>query len=592
MAALTPEGSCPEPDHALADAGLAPECRGWPPGTWTKLLSRREKGRNMNWAGPRALIESYNDLLAPGSPDIVNSRRSRWVAGQRAAGVERDFPDLVIDRGELDDLRFIVLGDPGDGDASQYACAPALLAEESHLMVILSDVIYPAGDVNHYVNGFYLPYAAYKPRIYAIPGNHDWYDGLNGFMYHFCRVEGLPQTVYSARGRSMRERIARVLWRRASRPERALLSRYQHEREPGPPRPVQPGPYWALDTPRLRLVAIDTGITGEIDKDQGLWLERVSKDPRPKVLLTGKPIYVNNTHQPCAITEHRRFAKEARTVDDIVRDPESHYVAAIGGDVHNYQRYPIRVPGGDGGERTIQYIVSGGGGAHLSATHLIPKVEVRRLGPDGRPSPEVEATEDAVKLFPWRGHSLARFSRHVADRIRGAVATLAIVAAAFAGFCFGLWFLGLGGQIAAGVLGAVGLVPALAAVYVLVTSWTLIWRGGEVDPDVASRYVADLIADEPARQAAQKLDVDPLTRRKLHALLPKAGRGRSFLHGAFFSPFFDFNEPPFLGHFLRLAVEGETLRITCHVVTGFAQHEKAPPVWDCVEIPLAPSAPG
>ena len=48
----------------------------------------------------------------------------------------------------------------------------------------------------------------------------------------------------------------------------------------------------------------------------------------------------------------------AETLDDIVRDPRSNYVAAIGGDRHNYQRYPVRLPDG----RTLQYIVKGGGG--------------------------------------------------------------------------------------------------------------------------------------------------------------------------------------------------------------------------------------
>jgi len=45
-------------------------------------------------------------------------------------------------------------------------------------------------------------------------------------------------------------------------------------------------------------VAIDTGITNSLDRDQGDWLRRVSADPRPKILLTGKPIYVDGEHHP------------------------------------------------------------------------------------------------------------------------------------------------------------------------------------------------------------------------------------------------------------------------------------------------------
>lgn len=57
--------------------------------------------------------------------------------------------------------------------------------------------------------------------------------------------------------------------------------------------------------------------------------------PRPKILITGSPLYVDGEHHPCPIDG-------GGTVDDVVRDPEHHYVAAIGGDIHNYQRCPLR----------------------------------------------------------------------------------------------------------------------------------------------------------------------------------------------------------------------------------------------------------
>ncbi len=94
--------------------------------------------------------------------------------------------------------------------------------------------------------------------IYAIPGNHDWYEDLGAFTRGF----------------------------RADTP------------------PLGPEP-----RPRPR--------------------------PRPKILITGSPLYVDGEHHPCPIDG-------GGTVDDVVRDPEHHYVAAIGGDIHNYQRCPLR----------------------------------------------------------------------------------------------------------------------------------------------------------------------------------------------------------------------------------------------------------
>jgi hypothetical protein len=94
-----------------------------------------------------------------------------------------------------------------------------------------------------------------------------------------------------------------------------------------------------------------------------------------------------------------------QTVDDVVTDPRANFVLAIGGDIHNYQRYPVRVSGG----RTIQYVVNGGGGAYMHATHRIPPVTVKGV------------TEAEFRCYPLRRDSLARFSQVVGRRLFGAV---------------------------------------------------------------------------------------------------------------------------------------------------------------------------
>src|SRR5699024_5675606 len=97
----------------------------------------------------------------------------------------------------------------------------------------------------------------------------------------------------------------------------------------------------------------------------------------------------NGTHRP------GRIEGSATTVDDIVRAPEHGYIAAIGGDIHNYQRYPVRLPDG----RTQQYIVSGGGRAFLHGTHRIPPVDL----------PGVD--EESFRCYPLRGDSLSMLSQ-------------------------------------------------------------------------------------------------------------------------------------------------------------------------------------
>jgi hypothetical protein len=280
--------------------------------------------------------------------------------------------------------RCLILGDPGEADGSQYAVIdPMLAADEtlaSDFMVVLSDVIYPAGDVNDYVNGFYRAYADYeKPilalpekPILALPGNHDWYDGLNGFMFHFCGAEALPPTEYRRSSFSAPERTARMLWRQADRPERARLLAERgararrigaKQKQPDAPwRPPQPGPYWAMDMDGPRLVAIDTGIRGRLDREQGEWLLRVSRADVPKVLLTGKPLWVNAVPRKTPIDWGEAPGAGGRfpDLDAVVRHRDFDYVACVGGDVHNYQHLSRRAEDSDREGGTVHYVVAGG----------------------------------------------------------------------------------------------------------------------------------------------------------------------------------------------------------------------------------------
>src|SRR3954464_4621751 len=90
--------------------------------------------------------------------------------------------------------------------------------------------------------------------------------------------------------------------------------------------------------------------------------------------------------------------------------PEAGYIAAIGGDIHNYQRYPVTLPDG----RTIQYVVSGGGGAFMHATHQIPLVNLPR------------ADEHGFRCYPLRGDSLARYAQLWDRRVAGGRGRLAL----------------------------------------------------------------------------------------------------------------------------------------------------------------------
>jgi hypothetical protein len=487
-----------------------------PPENWTNHHSSLNQNRYFSWLNPVTWWRSRNDVIARFLSDPVNEQRQRRVTAQRQRpGVSDDF---VIDRSDLDVVKFLVLGDPGEGDRSQWALVPPLLKQgkDTQFMVICSDVVYPAGDVNEYLQKFYIPYRRYQRPIYAVPGNHDWDDGdLNGFMVHFCGAEP------SSEPPPWSNWVLRHLWRRPAKADPTLLERcrnirLRHNTHEPDSRLEQPSPYFAIDTGPLRIVGIDTGITGKLDYEQGEWLRRVSSSsPKPKVLLTGKPIYVDNQYYPGCIEGSRS------KVDDIVRASEHNYVAAIGGDTHNYQRYPVRV-----GNRTIQYMVSGGGGAYMSDTHRIPKVDINGVN------------EEHFRCYPLRGDSLSIYSR-ILDRR----------------FFFGL--------------GLVYIPPGEAA--------ALMGQRLGIDPTrLTDRY------RKPRRRKALAA--------KLPFLRTPNGFGGRRVLAPFFYPFFaevfDWDEPPFFKNFLRLEATKSKLTITCYGVTGCAEHEKNPPKEDRIEIML------
>jgi hypothetical protein len=404
-----------------------------------KLMVERveRKWDSFSWIAARPLISSLNDQVNRQTQGLVGELRQAW----RSRTVEpADWDDArVIDRRHDDS--FIVLGDPGEQDRSQYVVAAALATagRQAGFVVICSDVIYPSGDVNDYVDGFYVPYQALAHKaIFALPGNHDWYDGLTGFMWHFCGLEELDRSAYGVPKRAGGTVwIARLLWRRPSRRKGYLkLTERRASRRPDGAdwRPLQPGSYFAIDTKHVRLVCIDTGITGEVDDKQASWIVEVSNDPdrRPKILLTGKPLVVNGGYEPGHIAPEANTTSDGehgfRTVDDIVRHPAHNYVAAIGGDLHNFQHYRGELEG-----RRLDYIVSGGGGAYMSATHTIPT----RACPDGPLGARDEADQGGAQevgaaladpvLYPSREESLQYFAGQLLPRLWRLVRALGLV---------------------------------------------------------------------------------------------------------------------------------------------------------------------
>jgi len=350
MITKTDTDSSTSPSSRFSQTGAGWQCQ--QVGTYRELLPHGD--RPFSWINPLPLWRSRNDLLARWFGDPINDLRRAWIARQLAAGISPEF--TIREYAGREAVSFAVLGDTGEGDGSQYALIPGLerVGYDADFLVICSDIIYPAGGIGDYKNKFYRPYRHYPRPIYALPGNHDWYDDLTGFMVHFCGSPINERPTVAGPGPRWKRALRRLLWRRAPKGDAAEVAQMRQMRSQPEQQVTQPGPYFAIEAGPVVLVCIDTGITAGLDRDQGAWLRRVSADsPKPKILLTGRPLVADGQLHPGSIED------AYDTVDDIVRAPEHNYIAAIGGDIHNYQRYPVTVDG----DRTNQYVVSGGGGA-------------------------------------------------------------------------------------------------------------------------------------------------------------------------------------------------------------------------------------
>ncbi|MDQ3679402.1 MAG: hypothetical protein M3378_02440 [Actinomycetota bacterium] len=118
----------------------------------------------------------------------------------------------ILDRSESPELWLDYVADLGDGWNSTYTVSRLLASEDLEVgwnghdhatergrpLVMGGDQVYPVPKRTEYVNRLLGPYraampcAAGEPReLFAIPGSHDWYDGLINFEEVFCRQRSI-----------------------------------------------------------------------------------------------------------------------------------------------------------------------------------------------------------------------------------------------------------------------------------------------------------------------------------------------------------------------------------------------------------------
>lgn len=290
----------------------------------------------VRWLSPRELLDAAARVVVSGVFGVYADKR------EIQAGLECSPP---CDYSGQPEIWLDYVSDLGDGFGATYSVASLLAAERLDLaghggqsvatergrvLVMGGDQTYPTASIENYQNRALGPYRAAlpyterdHPHLYALPGNHDWYDGLTSFMRLFCRQQWVGG------------------WQ--TRQERS---------------------YFALQLPhRWWLLGIDIQFDTYIDEPQLRYFrQEVSPRLQPGdavIVCSAKPSWVRTTTQPEAYANLDYFERE------VVRPAGGRVLLALSGDAHHYARYASTIS-------SAQKITAGGGGAYLSATHHLP----------------------------------------------------------------------------------------------------------------------------------------------------------------------------------------------------------------------------
>ena len=285
---------------------------------------------------------------------MVDAVKKDYGESARDPEFFRVYPDGLA---EAKDFSFIVIGDTGEGDASQHILRDQLILlgqkPEMKFLVLSSDVIYPSGAMRDYEPKFYLPFKGFHHPIYAVPGNHDWYDALEAFTANLLE----PKAARAAlRGRREADKNLTTTTEKRSdmMVEDAARLRKEYQIRSG----EQRAPYFEIHTEVFSLIVVDTGIMRRVENDQMSWLEEALKraDGRFTMVILGHPLYAAGHYQGAADPDFAR-------IHELLKKHSVPLV--IAGDTHDFEYYK-EIYQYDAQDRSMYHFVNGGGGAYLS----------------------------------------------------------------------------------------------------------------------------------------------------------------------------------------------------------------------------------
>lgn len=325
-----------------------------------------ERKKMVNWYDPQQL--TFTTLKTVISGVFGNFADKREMQAALDPNIE---PEDFSDKAEI---WIDYISDLGDGFDATYTMAHVMAQDQleaggeklkrGNILIMGGDQVYPTPEMEEYDNRLKGPYhAAFpwveedkdRPSLFALPGNHDWYDGLTNFLRLFCQKRSLGN------------------W----------LSRQSRS-------------YFALKLPyNTWMIGIDIQLNADIDYPQLCYFREVAQkqfEAGDKIILcTAEPSWVYKSFD----LKNKSYERLQFFIDRILHGKESTYqdknksiqiIAILTGDLHHYSRYEEL--GAEGYRR--QLITAGGGGAFMHPTHTLKET---------LPSSE-EKTATLKKIFP------------------------------------------------------------------------------------------------------------------------------------------------------------------------------------------------
>ncbi len=291
-----------------------------------------ERAKMVGWFDPQVLIQTGMEVA-------VSTVLGRHADARLREGLGKGEEQPFDYSQHVDGLWLDYTSDVGDGWNPTYAVAyhlaqPTLKlgdteTQRGRILVFGGDEVYPTASRPEYQRRTLAPYqtalpetVAPHPHLFAIPGNHDWYDSLVAFTRFFTA--------------------------------RQWFGGWQ---------PQQRRSYFALKLPHgWWLLGTDVQLASDIDAEQVAFFQRVAEkemaaDDRV-ILCNAEPYWIHEqkySELDPAYAEHNLKFLEHRVLKG------RRISVFIAGDLHHYRRHE------DAEGR--QKITAGGGGAFLHPTH-------------------------------------------------------------------------------------------------------------------------------------------------------------------------------------------------------------------------------